>query len=108
MRELKFYGASDDLFEIDDPAGDQEIGCYDTPAIVEVRASSGRLCVVAMYAPANAVGCWSIGIMPADEDVHMPAWEAKWKLADRGYSTELTLIVPDDAVVVVLHPTAED
>lgn len=105
MRELKFYGASDDLFEIEGTSGDEpdEVGCYNRPAVAKVSSSSeGELAVVAVYAPGNVAGCWSIGLMPVDEDVPLPSWQTAWKTGGRGYSAELTLTVPDDAVVSMM------
>jgi hypothetical protein len=99
-RRLKFYGASDDLFEIEGTFRNEpgEIGCFDSPAVVKVWSpSEGELAVVAMYAPAGVAACWSIGIMPVDDDIPIPSWQMDWS-AD-GYTTELALTVPDDAVV---------
>ncbi|MCA9179356.1 MAG: hypothetical protein KDB14_33090, partial [Planctomycetales bacterium] len=93
---------SDDLFEIDGTSGDEpdEIGCWDHPEVVKVHSpSEGGLHVVACYAPKGSVGCWAIGLMQLDEDVEIPSWPMEWKIGGRGYSVELTLTVPDDAVV---------
>jgi len=105
MRELTFYGASDDLFEIEGTRGDEpdEVGCYDEPAVAKIHSSEGELCIVGMYAPGNAAACWSIGLMPTDEDVPIPDWKMSWKNGDRGYTAELTIHVPDDAVVSMVR-----
>lgn len=106
-RTLKFYGCSDDLFEIEGTHGDEpdEIGCYDKPCVVKIQSGDDALCVVGMYAPGNVAGCWSIGLMPVDEDREMPNWPVTYKLGGRGYSTELTMSVPDNAVVTVYKDT---
>ena len=104
-RELRFYGASDDLFEIEGTSGDEpdEVGCYNRPAVAKIESpSEGSLCVVAVYAPANVAGCWSIGLMPRDEDIPMPPWKTSFRTGGRGYSAELTITVPDDATVSIV------
>lgn len=102
-RVLRFYGCSDDLFEVDGGRRDEpdEIGCYDKPVVVKIQNGPDSLCVVGMYAPANVAACWSIGLMPTDEGTPMPNWPVSYKLGGRGYSTELTIEVPDTAVVSV-------
>ena len=103
-RRLTFYGASDDLFEIEGTKGSEpdEVPCYDRAAVAKIESSEGQLCVVGMYAPGNTAPCWSIGIMPVDEEVEIPDWPMQWELGGRGYSAELTIAVPDDAVVSML------
>lgn len=102
MRTLRFYGASDDRFEIEGslPGEPDELGCYKKPCVVKVCSpSKGQLAIVGMYAPGNTAPCWSIGIMPVDEDVPIPPWQISWQTNENGYSTQLTILVPDDAVV---------
>lgn len=104
-RTLKFYGASDDLFEIEGTCGDEpdEVICHETPVVAMVKGGDEGLCVVAMYAPGDAAACWSIGIMPLDEyGVPIPSWPMTWRLSEECYSPELTLTVPDDAVVSMI------
>lgn len=100
-RTLKFYGASDDLFEVEGTIGGEpdEIGCYDETAAVKVANEHGGLFVVAHYAPKNLAACWSIGLMQLDEDVPLPNWPMKWSTGGRGYSVLLEIEVPDSAVV---------
>lgn len=101
-RTLKFYGASDDLLEIDGTRGEEpdEIGAYDGPRTVKVYDRFGNcLLVTALYSPASN-GCWMIGISQADEDQPLPTWPMTW--AATGYTTTLTIEVPDDAVVAVI------
>ena len=99
MRTLTFYGASDDLFECDDSAGrdTNEVGAYDRPGIYKIMDGDAGLYVVGHYAPGNVTGCWSVGVMPLDEDVPLPPWPVAMALGGRGYSAVLTLTVPDTA-----------
>ena len=114
MRTLKFWGTSDDLFEIDGTAGNEpdEVGCFDRPAVAKIEAADGAVCVVALYAPANAAACWAIGLMPVDENVPIPPWPVTFTLAGsrpgHEYSAGLTITVPDGAVVSVVRQEADD
>lgn len=100
-KKLKFYGASDDLFEIEGTSLGEpdEIGCYSRTPIVKVCNDLAGLQVIAHY-----VGVWSIGIAPLDEDIPLPGWPMEWRLSGLGYSTELTLEVPDDVRVSEVEP----
>lgn len=89
MKKLEFYGHSDDVFV----AGDDE--CYTSTALIE--SSEGSIFVRAEYLDN---GCWSIGIAPSDEDEKMPVWPISYRQSDRGYSTVMTIEVPDDAKVI--------
>lgn len=89
MTELTFYGASDDIFV----AGNDE---FYAPYNVIVVSEGGQLVVSADYL---SNGVWAIGIAPVDEDIPIPAWPARFDLAERGYSARLTLTVPGKATV---------
>ncbi len=103
MRTLKFYGASDDLFECegtDTGIGEpDEINCYDKSCVIEIKTRSEEgLRVVGTYAVADNA-CWMIGIAPLDENQPIPSWTISYKNGDNGYTAELTILTPDDAVV---------
>ena len=101
MRILKFYGVSDDLFEIEGTPGRGKSEEPDErePGTVEIKDSKGSgLRVYCQYA-VTGNGCWMVGIAPMDEDVPIPDWSMKFTLGGRGYSAMLTLEAPDDAVV---------
>lgn len=95
-RTLKFYGASDDLFEIEGYRGDEpdEIGRKATVCVFD-RQGNG-LVVAASYVHA---GTWAIGIAPLNEDQPLPGWPMKWEAKVPGYTTVLTIEAPDDAVM---------
>jgi len=95
-RTLKFYGASDDLFEIEGTIKDEpdEIGCYNRSAAVKVYDRLGNgLIVAGIYINP---GVWAIGIAPMDEDQPLPGWPHAYSRD----SALLTIEAPDDAVVV--------
>lgn len=97
-RILTFYGASDDLFVCEDKKkrNTEEAECYDGPASYKIIDENEGLIVVGHYAPSN-VGCWSVGISPLDEDCPIPNWKMHWGLSESGYSTLLSIEVPDTA-----------
>lgn len=101
MRTLKFYGASDDLFEIEGTTKDEpdEIGCFNSPVTVWVGNEDEGIFITGMYAPNNSSSCWMIGISQMDEDMPLPDWEMSWGIGGRGYSVELTIEVPEGVVV---------
>lgn len=106
MRTLKFYGASDDLFEIEGTTREEpdEIGCYGHGATVRVSTPEKEgLFVTAEYALCGEA-TWMIGISILDEDVSLPNWPMRWSAA--GYSTVLEIDVPDEARVTRLDTDA--
>jgi len=97
MRLLKFYGASDDLFEIDGTAEDEPD--ERDPGTVEIKDIDGSgLRVHCDYGIAGNA-CWMVGVAPMDEDAPIPDWPMSFRLGGRGYSAELTMKVPDTAKV---------
>lgn len=63
MRTLRFYGASDDRFEIEGslPGEPDEIGCFDKSCVVKICSPSEcQLAIVGIYAPGNTAPCWGI------------------------------------------------
>lgn len=111
MRKLTFYGSSDDLFEIRGTTRQEpcEAASLDGPAVAKIEAREGCVCVVAVYAPkGSGAPCWALGLMPVAEDVPIPPWPVTFRLHEirpgGGYSAELTVTVPDDAVVSMVSP----
>ncbi len=96
MKELRFYGASDDLFECEG-AIREEINCYDRPGIYHLKSAEGEMPVMGIY---TDNGCWSVGVCQIDEDVTIPAWSTSFCMRDKGYSVVLSIQVPDDTVLV--------
>ncbi len=110
MRDVVFYGASDDLFECEDPGGKfvEEIGCYNSGAAYIIEDFGNEAMVVyARYAPEeHPGGCWVIGLSMRDEDSPFPEWPVKYAAHKNGYSPRLTVTVPDTAKVRVLSAPA--
>lgn len=97
MKELRFYGASDDLFECEG-AIREEIGCFSVAGIYHLKSSEGEMQVIANYTD-NA--CWAIGVCQVEEDLPIPNWPASYSTHEKGYSVVLTLQVPDDTILVM-------
>ncbi|WP_447717291.1 hypothetical protein [Pluralibacter gergoviae] len=97
MKELKFYGASDDLLE-SEGAIREEISCFNSPGIYHLKSADGEMQVVGYYLDS---GLWSIGISQVNENTPLPAWPASFSQHECGNSVVLTLQVPDDAELVL-------
>lgn len=96
MKELRFYGASDDLFECEG-AIREEIGCFNKPGIYHLKSSEGEMLIVGYYLDS---GLWSVGVSPTDEGVSVPNWSCNYSIFEHGYSPLLTIQVPDDTELV--------
>ncbi|MFA9597701.1 hypothetical protein [Citrobacter telavivensis] len=97
MKELHFYGASDDLFECEG-AIREEIGCLNKPGIYHLKSGEGEMQVVGYYLDS---GLWSVGISQIAEDVPLPAWPVQYQVHESGYSSLLTIQVPDDTTLKI-------
>lgn len=96
-KTLRFYGASDDLFEVTG-AICEEIGCFSKPGVYHLKSVEGELHVVGYY---QDTGIWSVGIAPVAEGAPVPAWPSTYQVHENGYSPLLTLEVPDDTQLVM-------
>lgn len=107
MKTLKFYGHSDDCFEIDGTGKGEpdEIGCFDKGVAVKVANDHAGLLVVGHYAPkATEVGTWMIGISLLDEGIKLPDWPIRFGTYSNEYSPLLEIDVPDDVRVSHAKP----
>jgi len=96
-KTLWFYGASDDLFEVEG-AIREEISCFNELGIYHLKSSEGEVLVTASY---TDEGCWAIGLGQVKEGVPVPAWPVSYGMHERGYSVQLTMEVPDDTQLVM-------
>lgn len=104
MKELYFFGISDDLFVYEQAENGigAEIDCYDSPAIFKVLDTTGNgLYVTGYYAPQGVnAPVWTVGVAPLDEDVALPEWPLYFRLADNGYSPMLVIEATNDVTVI--------
>lgn len=98
MKTVKFYGASDDLVEVEGIPGADEFWCDTTcaPFAYATFVVGGKVRVRAIYD-----GCWSFAVGQVDEDLELPAWPIRiTQHADPSYSVLLEIDVPDDTSVM--------
>ena len=101
MKILKFQGYSDDTFgEYKETGIDYDNCASGSPIRFRLDSSEGSMLVVGQYAR-NDTSCWDIGIGQIDEDVPIPEWDMKFSA--EGYSTVLTIKVPDDTTLKCLE-----
>lgn len=108
MKTLKFYGASDDLFELkcSDRALANEI-CNDGDGTVmgfHLKADDGELRVCAYYVDP---GVWMIGVAPVEEGQPIPSWAIRLESPGASneapeYSAVIVVDAPDDVIVTVV------
>lgn len=102
MNTVTFYGASDDLIEVDgcEGAGEFNAGnCEPVAARFLLHGTFGEdsgtesLAVYALYD-----GVWSFAVGQADEDTPLPAWPISIvQSPEVPYSALLTIVVPGSA-----------
>lgn len=99
MNTVSFFGASDDLFVVDGDYTDEICDTKGGPMSYRIETPDGEgLVVVGTYAPSDGA-VWAIGICQLDEDRPLPPWTMRWTTYHSGYSIELELELPDDAVI---------
>lgn len=104
MSRVEFYGASDDLVEVE---GDfrEEYNVYgDGPSTFVVGG------LVRVYAIYGRGGTWAFGVGQVDEDVPIPA---DWKISlsqdpDTAYSVRLAIEAPVARLTVVEEKRREE
>jgi hypothetical protein len=102
MKTVRFYGHSDDCFEIEGGGFDDEVGCYDTPVVIHLKsaAAESRVAVFGCYAPSNSCCCWCFGIGQIDEGDELPPWPIRF-VPKHDYSIALEIDVPDDTTLSI-------
>lgn len=92
MKTAKFYGASDDLIEVEGIRGADEFNVYgDGPHMARFNLG-GMMRIHAIYD-----GCWSFAVGMVDEEIPLPDWPVR--LTSEGYSMVLEIDVPDTVKV---------
>lgn len=108
MQTVEFYGAGDDLVEIEgDIPGCDEYPGGDEPSEFIIRAGEEAMLVVAFY---GGKGTWAFAPGIVDEGAPFPAWPLRFAVKVRPefaelkpgtypdpYSMSLVIEVPDDA-----------
>lgn len=111
MKQLRFSGHSDDVFQVDGGANeDMSDEAYGKPAAFRIDAVSDTgeaesLIVTGHYAP-HAAATWAIGVALADEGIPLPSWPMRFE-REHEYSHALVVTVPDNATVVAVTEEEE-
>lgn len=97
MKTIKFYGFSDDLVEISGPLkGCDEYSAYKDLEFDIVSPRKDMMRVITHY---GSNGCWSFAPSIAEEDLPFPNWKISFEEARHGYSTVMSVEVPDETVI---------
>ena len=97
MQTVTFYGASDDLIEIDGINGaDEFYSDGDEKTYQGVFNVGGQLRVFALYLPH---GVWSFAVAQVDDGVPLPDWPIRIIQHPNEYSIALEIDVPDGVAV---------
>lgn len=98
MKTLRFWGHSDDCFEIDGAIQD-EIGASGRGVNLRLTSplTNDRLRIHGIYAPGNGA-TWVFGVGLVEEDDRLPPWPIRF-VPEHAYSLALEIDVPDDIVV---------
>ena len=95
---LSFYGASDDLIEVQDSQGtDEEYSAENWVGVIE--APNGDTALV--YVDLRSTGCWTVALGLYEEDYALPAWPVT-TVVDSSistFSTYMTVEVPDGTTI---------
>jgi hypothetical protein len=109
MKAFKFYGASDDLFEMDGPLSEEQCDCGNGRVMAyHLKAAGGELIVAAVYAPdVFPDGTWLVGVSPATEDTPIPDWPTRFETGPHATSHSATLVIecPDDVTIDIIEET---
>lgn len=101
MKELSFFGYSDDCRDIEGIIDDEDYH----PA-VKIMASDGTgLYVVWSYSEVINNGCWMVGFQQLDEDIPIPDWASNIRLTTvpHGYSVRVSILIDDDTDLEFTH-----
>lgn len=107
MKRLIFYGASDDLFEMD---GDitEELNVYGKPGKYHLKSADGEMIVVGEYAPrVNIAAVWMLSVAHVDDGTPFPPWPMVIR-EHSSYSPAIVIDAADDVQVACSPNPGED
>lgn len=99
MPTAVFYGASDDLVEVEGIPGADEFDAYESEldTINAIFDVGGEVCVLAIY---TGNGVWAFGVAQVDDENSLPDWPIRIvQSPDVPYSVRLEIDVPDGVAV---------
>lgn len=98
MKELSFFGQSDDCREMRGVINDEDYH----PAVRITSKDGSGLYVIWRYLSDSELGvrngCWMVGFAQLDEDIPIPEWASNIRLDtySNGYSVKVTILLEDD------------
>lgn len=105
---ITFYGASDDLVEVEGCPGADEFNVYG-PAIMCWRGDLVAPDGSTMRISALYESCWSFAVGQADEDHPLPEWPVRIAQSPEvRYSVLLEVDAPDGTTLTNIWPSVED
>ena len=101
MRTAIFYGASDDLIEVEGVKGaDEFTAAFDGPAgLAGSFVLGGKIRIRAFY---DHHAVWAFSVSQVEDGVLLPDWPIRLRQQpDCDYSARVEIDCPDDAVLIV-------
>lgn len=102
MTELRIYGASDDLIELEG-AIEEELNVYDEHHFTLTAPDGQQITIIGLYLP-NGTWAFAPAITGDDDDGSLPDWNITIRqgnpdFGEPAYTTVLVLDVPDGTVL---------
>lgn len=99
--EVRFYGHSDDCFEIDGAVRDEVnegVFCIEDPA-------GQRINLVASWSW-HSTGMWMLGLQAIEDDDQWPTWNMRWSKPQEESPT-LAIDLPEGTTITRVYPKPE-
>lgn len=110
MPEIRFYGASDDLIEVEGCEGADEFNTTERGPMVwcgDLIAPGGD--AMRIHALYDNRGCWSFSIGQADKSIPFPEWPVRVRQhTNVDYSVLLTVDAPEGTRLTSVWPENGD
>lgn len=102
MAEIRIYGASDDLVEVEGCEGADEFNVYGEPWRADLVAPGGEV----MRVHVHYDGCWHVALGQADESIPFPDWPVEFKQhRSLPYTVVATISAPDGTRLDNISPS---
>lgn len=98
-RLVKFFGHSDDCFEIEGAVSaevNDGVFCIEDPA-------GQRINLVATYGQFHT-GMWLLGLQAIEDGIPWPTWHMDWHMHENEYSPVLSMSLPVGSTITRIYP----
>ena len=114
-RTIVIYGAGDSLIEVEGQRHGEpdeihlsyKSGIIGGALKVAVPDTGEGLFVFAQYGAHDLSSTWMIGISQIEEGSPLPDWPMRWSDNHCGYSVQMEIDAPDEAVITLVAPTTD-